>query len=218
MTPFPSPPLSSRLRLLTRRTRRASPITRTPAPLFPKSETDTAALSTISRPSNEMMTSAQLEIGGEEQGKGEEEAEAEEARKRGDFHYSSSAAKSPTTRSRTYAKNGQAQLRRRPRRFASLDPERRGAANHPADAAGAPAWLEGIVFDVDGTLWYVCVFVCLYACMTVAGWGFLSALTSTALFFVLFLFLGRILVEYSMDGIVNEGESMFPTGEERKRA
>lgn len=38
--------------------------------------------------------------------------------------------------------------RRAPKRFAPLDPQRGGGGS------GAPK-LKGIVFDVDGTLWYV---------------------------------------------------------------
>jgi hypothetical protein len=39
------------------------------------------------------------------------------------------------------------QARRPPKRFAPLDPQK-------GNAAGAPP-LKGVVFDVDGTLWYV---------------------------------------------------------------
>jgi len=39
------------------------------------------------------------------------------------------------------------QARRPPKRFAPLDPQK-------GNTAGAPP-LKGVVFDVDGTLWYV---------------------------------------------------------------
>lgn len=44
------------------------------------------------------------------------------------------------------------QTRRPPKRFAPLDP-------HKGNASKAPP-LKGIVFDVDGTLWYVCFIDC----------------------------------------------------------
>ena len=45
--------------------------------------------------------------------------------------------------------------RRPPKRFAPLDPQRGGGGG---GGSGAPR-LKGIVFDVDGTLWYVCFLV-----------------------------------------------------------
>ena len=48
------------------------------------------------------------------------------------------------------------QARRPPKRFAPLDPQRSGGS-------GAPP-LKGIVFDVDGTLWYVCFAVLWVSC------------------------------------------------------
>lgn len=44
------------------------------------------------------------------------------------------------------------QTRRPPKRFAPLDPQK-------GNLSGAPP-LKGIVFDVDGTLWYVCLIDC----------------------------------------------------------
>ena len=53
------------------------------------------------------------------------------------------------------------QTPRSPKRFAPLDPRR------SSGVSGAPL-LKGIVFDVDGTLWYVVVFIqsfrCFYIC------------------------------------------------------
>ena len=52
--------------------------------------------------------------------------------------------------------------RRAPKRFAPLDPQRGGGGS------GAPK-LKGIVFDVDGTLWYV--WFCCCGCGGVDGGG-----------------------------------------------
>lgn len=60
------------------------------------------------------------------------------------------------------------QARRQPKRFAPLDPQR-------SNEAGAPP-LKGIVFDVDGTLWYVSFMSCQLCCIICffLGWKYIG--------------------------------------------
>lgn len=60
---------------------------------------------------------------------------------------------------RTMASNASAPpaYQKRPRRFAPLNPERR-----VSNGDGSAPELKGVVFDVDGTLWYVFIFLSFY--------------------------------------------------------